>query len=160
MRFSALLARVAAFFAVARPALVSAAIADDVCDRGTGEASIAACTRIIQDGRTSTENRAIAFNNRGRAYAGKGQYDRAIQDFDEAIRLKPNDAIAFYNRGRAYAAGKGQYDRAIQDFDQAIRLKPNDAIAFYNRGFAYARKGQPDRAIQDFDQAIRLNPNY
>jgi hypothetical protein len=49
MRFSVLLVRVAAFFGVARPALVSPAIADDVCDRGTGEASIAACTRIIQD---------------------------------------------------------------------------------------------------------------
>ena len=59
MRFSVLLVvGVAAFFAVAGPALVSPAIADDVCDRGTGEASIAACTRIIQDGRTSTENRA------------------------------------------------------------------------------------------------------
>src|SRR5215475_6423608 len=136
MRFSVLLARVAAFFAVARPALVSPAIADDVCDRGSSEASIAACTRIIQDGRTSTENRAIAFKNRGNAYSAMGDNDRAIADYDQAIRFNPNYPDAFNNRGLAYAADKGQYDRAIADFDQAIRLNPNLAIAFYNRGLA------------------------
>jgi tetratricopeptide (TPR) repeat protein len=65
-------------------------------------------------------------SNRGLAYRAKGEHDRAIQDYDEAIKLNPNLAIAFYNRGLAYGA-KGQHDRAIQDFDQAIRLNPSDA---------------------------------
>jgi len=88
----------------------------------------------------------------------KGEYDRALQDFDQAIRLDPNTADAFDGRGNAYSS-KGQYDRAIQDYDQAIRLDPNYSDAFRDRGAAYYNKGDHDRAIQDYDQAIRLNPS-
>jgi tetratricopeptide (TPR) repeat protein len=128
------------------------------CSTPDPDLRISGCTAMIQSGHETPQNLAVAFSHRGLAYGRKRQYDRAIQDFDQAIRLNPNNAIAFSNRGAAYAS-KGQYDRAIQDFDQAIRLNPNNADAFSNRGAAYGRKGQPDRAIQDFDQAIRLNPN-
>ena len=58
---------------------------------------IGGCTRLIQSGRFSNTNLAIAFTNRGNAYERKGQYDRAIRDYTEAIRLKPGYAIAFNN---------------------------------------------------------------
>jgi tetratricopeptide (TPR) repeat protein len=90
------------------------------------------------------------------AHTHKGSYDRAIQDFDHALRLKPNSAAAFYDRGRAYGY-KRDYDRAIQDYDEAVRLNPSDADSYYGRGMAYSRKGDYERAIQDYDQAIRLN---
>ena len=57
------------------------------------------------------------------AYADKQEYDRAIADYDEAIRLNPEVATAFNNRGNAYA-DKHLYDRAIADYDEAIRLNP------------------------------------
>jgi lipoprotein NlpI len=104
-------------------------------------------------------NEAVAFYNRGNAYAAKAQYDRAIEDFDQAIRLDPKYALALYDRGIAYGA-KGQYDRAIEDFDQAIALDPKYAVVFDGRGVAYAKKAQYDRAIEDFDQAIALDPKY
>ena len=103
--------------------------------------------------------RAKDFYNRGNAYSAKGQYDRAIQEFDQAISLNPKSADAFYDRGNAYSA-KGQYDRAIQDYDQAISLYPIHGSAFINRGDAYYAKGQYDRAIQDYDHAISLNPKF
>jgi tetratricopeptide (TPR) repeat protein len=56
------------------------------------------------------------------AYFAKGQYERAIQDYDEAIRLRPNYAKAFNNRGNAYRK-LGQNERAIEDYDEAIHLK-------------------------------------
>ena len=43
----------------------------------------------------------LTFKNRGDAYMNKGDYDRAIADYNEAIRLDPNNALAFCNRGRA-----------------------------------------------------------
>ena len=88
-----------------------------------------------------------------------GDYDRAIQDFDQAIRLNPNTPSPTTIAAMPTTA-KGEYDRAIQDYDQAIRLDPNYALAFNNRGLAYHDKREYDRAIQDFDQAIRLDPNY
>jgi tetratricopeptide (TPR) repeat protein len=48
-------------------------------------------------------NLALAFNDRGNAYANKGQYDRAIQDYDQAIKLDPNLALAINNRAAAIA---------------------------------------------------------
>ena len=56
-------------------------------------------------------------------YGDKGDYDRAIADYDEAIRLDPRYAVAYYNRGVAYC-DKGDYDRAIADYNEAIRLDP------------------------------------
>jgi len=77
---------------------------------------------------------------RGEAHYAKGDYDGAIADFSEAIRLDPKFAIAFSGRGLAYSA-KGDHDRAIADFNEAIRLDPKSRIAFYNRGLAYDAKG-------------------
>jgi len=120
--------------------------------------NIAGCTAVIQSGQLNDTNLSFAFNNRGFAYGAKNDYDRAIQDLTEAIRLNPSDATAFNNRGADYRH-KQDYDRAIQDFDQAIRLNPSYAGAFYNRGRAYRDKKDYEHAIQDFDQAIRLNPS-
>jgi lipoprotein NlpI len=134
-------------------------------EKASPDIQIGGCTTVIQSGKESKKNLATAFNNRGNAYDDKKQYDRAIQDYDQAIKLNPNYALAFLNRGNAYQ-NKDQYDRAIQDYDQAIKLNPNYALAFYNRGLAYDDKKQYDRAIQDydqaiqdFDQAIKLDPN-
>ncbi len=119
---------------------------------------IAACTRNIQSGRFTGRNLAIAFTNRGLAYKRKGQWDRAIADYSEAIRLKSDDAQVFNNRGNAYYH-KGHLDRAIEDYDDAIRLNPDLAVAFSNRGNVYRKKGRFDRAIEEYDKAIRLKPD-
>jgi len=121
--------------------------------------NIAGCTAVIQSGQLNDTNLSFAFNSRGIAYDSKKDYDRAIQDYTEAIRLNPSYAYAFNNRGGAYG-DKKEYDRAIQDYDQAIRLNPSYALAFNNRGNAYYYKKDYDRAIQDYDQVIRLNPSF
>ena len=71
------------------------------------------------------------------AWAGKkGEYDKAIADFNEAIRLDPKDAIAYNNRGNAWS-DKKEYDKAIADYTEAIRLDPETACAYCNRGIAW-----------------------
>ena len=120
---------------------------------------IAGCTALIQSGQLTTGNLSTIYNNRGTAYSSKGDHDRAIQDFNEAIRLNPNFERAYYLRGNAYIV-KEEYDRATQDFNEAIQLNPNAETAYYGRGYAYKKKGDYDRAIQDFNEAIRLNPNF
>ncbi len=66
----------------------------------------------------------MAFNNRGSAYADKGQTDRAIQDHDQAIKLNPNYAAAFYNRSVAKEE-KGDKAGAEADLAAARKLNPN-----------------------------------
>ena len=96
---------------------------------------------------------------RGIAFAEKGQFDRAIADYDEAIRLDPQYADAFNHRGFSYGK-KGDYDHAIADHDEAIKLNPKDAVAFGHRATAYVLNDQYDRAIADYDEAIRLDGNF
>lgn len=160
MRLSALLVGVAAFVAFAGPTEVSPAFADDgaTCFQMGGDVAIAACTRVIQSPATSASNRAVAYNNRGIAYcADKGEYDQAIADDNEAIRLDPKDAYAYSNRGAAYE-NKGQHDQAIADYNHAIELNPEDEYAYRDRGLVYENKGQYDEAIADENQAIHVSP--
>jgi tetratricopeptide (TPR) repeat protein len=123
--------------------------------------AINSCTAVIDSG-LDPERLALALQRRGVVYVAKRQFDRAIQDFDRAIQLKPNDprilASIFNGRGGAYG-GKTQYDRAIDNYDQAVRLEPKNGVLFRSRGFAYALTGKNDRAIEDFNEAIRLASN-
>src|SRR6266540_1924064 len=93
-------------------------------------------------------------------FCRKGTYDRAIADYDQAIKLKPDDAYAYNSRGLAYSK-KGLLDRAIADYDQAIRLKPDVALAYFNRGNAHKNAGNKQSAIADFRKSLELptNPN-
>ena len=93
---------------------------------------------------------------RGNASFQKGEFDKAIADYTEAIRLDPND-VPYCNRGNAWAS-KGEHDKAIADFDEAIRINPKDAGAYFKRGYAWDRKGECEKAIADYDEAIRLDP--
>jgi tetratricopeptide (TPR) repeat protein len=121
--------------------------------------AISGCTALIQSGRESERNLAMAFNNRGTAYSEKEDFDRAIADYNEAIRLNVNYANAFNNRGVAHKA-KGSLDRALADYGEAIRLDPKHARAFNNRGLAYFDIKNYERAIADYDEAVRLDPGY
>lgn len=102
---------------------------------------------------------ALTFWNRGLIWKKKNDTDRAIADYDEAIRLDPQFSEAFNSRGVAWNK-KDDYDHAIADYSEAIRLNPQYAIAFFNRGNSRYRKGEFDRALTDYSEAIRLNPQY
>src|SRR5262245_18018351 len=123
-------------------------------DRG-----ITGCSRALRTGRMDTRNRAIVSTNRGNHYSNKKDFDRAIADYSEAIRLVPSFANAYNDRGNAYNQ-RHEYDRAIADLDKAIRLNPKSAIFYLNRGISWAAKTDLDRALRDYDEAIRLNPKY
>ena len=84
-----------------------------------------------------------------------GEYGKAIEDYDEAIRLDPQEANTYYNRGIAYG-NLGQHERAIEDFDEAISLDPQFALAYHGRGVMYEGLGQQKLADRDFGKAKEL----
>ncbi|MGB8365155.1 MAG: tetratricopeptide repeat protein [Rhizomicrobium sp.] len=90
----------AAFAAAVILSIIPARADDlDTCNNRYGAVAIDACTRLIESGSLSGDKRAAVFDQRGILYYSGDQYARAIQDFDEAIRLKPDYANAFYMRG-------------------------------------------------------------
>lgn len=92
------------------------------------------------------------------AHQSRGELERAIAEYSEAIQLDPKYAAAWYNRGGAYKA-KGDLDRAIADYDKSLLIEQN-AAGFNDRGLAYAGKGDLDRAIVDYSEAIRIDGKY
>jgi tetratricopeptide (TPR) repeat protein len=103
------------------------AAADRYADRRQSDnmdQRIRGCSQILRGGeRQSRKNRSIVYNRRGVAYAKKGQYDRAIIDFDQSIELNPRYVRAYVSRGVTYLK-KGQIDQAIADYTRAIELNP------------------------------------
>lgn len=73
------------------------------------------------------------YSLRAQALVGLKQFDKAIEDFEEAIKHNPKNDDAYKRRGNAYRRLK-QYERAIEDYNMAIELNPNYADAYNNRG--------------------------
>jgi tetratricopeptide (TPR) repeat protein len=141
-----------------RPApQVSAGDDAAVCGKAAGEESIAACSRRISSGELAGRDLAVAYRNRAWALESGGNNERAISDYDEALRIDPKYAHALANRATAWR-NKGDRDRAIADLDEAIRLSPNYGYAFFQRAFTWQAKGDHERAMADYNEAIRINP--
>jgi tetratricopeptide (TPR) repeat protein len=88
------------------------------------------------------------------------EYDKAIEDFTEAIRLGLTDAYikhAYYQRYRAWAF-KGEYEKAIADCSEAIRIDPHYVDAYVARGLSWDELGKYDKAIADYNEALRIDP--
>ena len=133
-----------------------------LCENKDGkplDQQITGCTAIIDSGREPRPTLAIAHNNRGIALFAKGDHDRALLDYNEAIRLLPNADYPYNNRGNLWLEKKN-YDLAMADYDKAISLNPNNARAYNNRGKIWTERKQYDRALLDYEQAIKLAPSY
>ena len=131
-------------------------------DNQQWDQAIDACSDLLalvdKDPTTDSDFKSVTYHNRGLAYGNKGDFDRAIADFNKAIELNPNSNEAYNSRGIAYSS-KGDFNSAIADFSKAIKLNPNSAEAYSIRGLAYIRQENFDHAIADFNKAIELNPN-
>ncbi|MDR2597951.1 MAG: tetratricopeptide repeat protein [Treponema sp.] len=102
---------------------------------------------------------ALSYLDSGVVAYNRGEYDKAIANYTQAIRLDPNFAIAYNYRAITYNF-IGDYDKAIADASQAIRINPNYKEVYNERAFAYNGKGEYDKAIADANQAIRIDPNF
>jgi tetratricopeptide (TPR) repeat protein len=96
---------------------------------------------------------------RGDAARKNKDYDLAIAEYSEAIRLNPASGDFYF--GRAYCYNKkGEFDLAIADYTKAIKIDPDRSALYNNRGNAYDEKGEWDLAMADYTKAIEINPKY
>ncbi len=129
------------------------------CEDDKSDGKIAACTRLLNDRSLSAKDREKFSNERGVGYFRKKEWDAAIADFNEAIRLNPQDNVLFGNRADSYR-NKKEWDRAITDINKAVQLNPKNRRNYYIRGLIFYDQDNYDRAIPEFAQAIRIDPKY
>src|SRR5208337_47009 len=106
-----------------------------------------ALEKLVDQNRLKDSNAlALGLNNNGIGYFKQGKYAEAINAFDQALRLTPNDAIILKNK-----------DLALEQH----RLKDSNALALglNNGGNEYFKQGKYAEAINEYNQALRLTPN-
>lgn len=118
------------------------------------------CTRAIREETMTRPNRAATYVNRGVLRMRNGDYDSAIADYAEAVRLQPELGAAYLNQGAALIYKK-EFGAAIGPLDKAIELNSSDLFAaYYNRGIAREHSGDVNGAYQDFLTALELKPDW
>jgi lipoprotein NlpI len=97
------------------------------------------------------------YNNRASDYLQMGQYDLAIADYDEAIRIEPDNAILHRARGAAYM-GKKDYAHALQDYSEVIRISPSEKIGYERRVMVYMQTADATAAAGDYARIAQIDP--
>lgn len=114
-----------------------------------------------------------AYNSRGILYLQERQFEKAVDDFTDAITgwkytlsispdnnvARENLTFAYNNRGLAYAKLR-QFDQASTDFETAIEHNEKYAQAYVNLGLVYASQGNLEQAITEYDKAIKLSDDF
>jgi tetratricopeptide (TPR) repeat protein len=94
----------------------------------------------------------------GDALLNSGDYDGAIKEYAESLRLKPDDAGSHSALGDALG-GKEDWDGAIKEYREAIRLEPNNADAHHSLAEVFEKKKDWEGAIREYREVVRLEPN-
>ena len=121
------------------------------------ELAVPACSAVIEN--SADGEQVWALNNRGLAHAARGDYLRAIADYDRALELMPDHAPTLSNRGNAHAV-LGDMLKALADHDRAVALDPGYVAAWHNRGVDHEELGQYRNALKDYRKAISLAPDH
>jgi Flp pilus assembly protein TadD len=159
--------------ALCLPLAAGTAAADSLGDVRSGNAAFGAgrydeavedYTRAVLAGDLEPEALAIAFNNRGVAHDELGDYDRAIQDYGQALALAPGDKTATKNLRNAHirrggaAQQLGEWDAALADYARAVELEPAHPLAYRRRGQLLLEQGDAAAALTDLRRAEELDP--
>ena len=101
--------------------------------------------------------------SKAKLHLDNGEYQKAVEDLTEAIRIDPKFAKAYYNRAYIYNE-LGEYQKSIEDYteviDKASPLDPIIGLVYASRGLAYGELGQKDKADSDRQRACELDSKF
>jgi len=127
-------------------------------ERGKVEEAITHYGAALRLGGDKVSVQQFVRYNLGVAYGMKGESDKAIEEYQIALKLNPKHAKA-HNNLAVVLMNKGWIDQAIDHYKSAITIDPGFAEAHSNLGVAYAKDGLIDKAIEHFQSAVELAPN-
>ena len=116
--------------------------------------SLGTVSACVPNNRTAED-----WSRRGIVQTQRGQLSSALESYNQAIELAPDDITVLVNRGLVRDE-LGDYDGAIADYSSAIRLDPTLTEAYYNRANTYHNQEQYALAIEDYSEAIAQSPDF
>lgn len=106
----------------------------------------------------SPYNKSTEYINEGVFLLNEEKVTEAIECFDKAIAVCPNDVLAYNNKGIALSVQK-KYDEALKCYEKAIKISPRDSFAYLNKGRYFGEiKKNYSEAIVMYNKAISLDP--
>jgi tetratricopeptide (TPR) repeat protein len=100
-----------------------------------------------------------AYINRSFMYIKYNQYDNAIRDCNDGLKIDPAQFKLYINRGTAYRH-MAMYDLALDDFSRAIRQNPQSYDTYADRGVIYTGQLKKyDSGISDFRHYLKFRPD-
>jgi TonB family protein len=122
------------------------------------DCALAACTEAIR----LDSKHAAGYACRGGLLGNRGDYFKALDDLNYAIKLEPNNGDFYHTRAQIYDR-LDKLDEAIADATKAIELISSEfgrSVEFAFRGSVYKRQSKLHEAIKDYDEAVKLAPDF
>ena len=106
---------------------------------------------------------SYTYVNLGAAYRSAGEYTKAIEAYQQALQMDPDNPASYTNLGAAYRLA-GEYTKAIEAYQQALQKAlqkdPDNPARYYtNLGVAYRLAGEYTKAIEAYQQALQMDPD-
>jgi tetratricopeptide (TPR) repeat protein len=123
----------------------------------TPEQSIRGCSDVISMRSVTGDGRAQAFKLRGDRYRQLGDYERAIADYSQVIRMRGDHPAAYYRRSEVYLA-QARYDLAMADADHVVEIAPDAPGGYRVRcEVRLAQRIELATALADCSRTLELN---
>jgi len=101
---------------------------------------------------------AVAYQQRGFAFASNQNFQGAVQDFTEALKINSRDA-RIYEQRAAVEMKMRDYDKALADYSELIKLKPNEVRYLNYRAYIYEVKDDVQNSMADTEKVLKQDPN-
>jgi tetratricopeptide (TPR) repeat protein len=100
---------------------------------------------------------SAVYQQRAYAAATNQQFEDALNDYGEAIKISPEDP-RIYEQRAAVEMKMQDMDKALADYSEAIKLKPDDVRYYAYRSYIYEVKGDTKNAMADTEKVLKLDP--
>lgn len=123
------------------------------CLSEDNERRISGCSALIDTPGLPDDQRSLAYGMRALAYSLIGMFDKALADYDEALKIKPDFPLALNNRAWSYYK-LGRPNDGVADVEKALELSPGSPYALDTRAHIRQAQGNAEAAFADYHQAM------